>query len=418
MRGGEGKLAMARGTMGARRKAPRSKARRLPGLSRAAICLAVSCLPTAAAMADAESSASLAGAVERHYTTNALDSEHAVPDWYTLLRGSLRQQFGDADANATLGAQFQLTRYDHVPIEDDRALALSLSAFRKLENGLELRGTLSYRASSDGDDLTVGPLTLGMRTLKQAIAGQGQIGIDLGNATALILEVGDGLEKVGATRFENAVLPAARLDPDTNRLRSLARLTRTFGRVAFGASASALFVAVERLGSPPLGVSFRQYGLRAEATYTGAEGTTLGAAFGAELLDAADGLYRRVRPAWQLVFAKPLGHGLDLKGTYFGRYESADSDDPLASWLRRAELEGNWTLRPDLTLAAGVFCQWKDNLLFENQERSRGFYAEATYRMTPATSFVLRVDASRTFKTVIDTRESTVDTFVGLRAKL
>ena len=54
----------------------------------------------------------------------------------------------------------------------------------------------------------------------------------------------------------------------------------------------------------------------------------------------------------------------------------------------------------------------------ENQERSHGFYAEATYQMTPATSFVLRVDASRTFKTVIDTRQSTVDTFVGLRAKL
>ena len=401
--------------MDAQRKASRSRKRRLFRLT---VGLAFSCLPIASALADAEPPARLAGAIERHYTTNALDSDHAVPDWYTLLRGSLQRQFGDADANAALGAEFQATRHDRLAIEDDRALALSLSAFRKLESGLEFRGTLSYRAASDGDDLTLGPLTIGMRTLKQTVAGQGQIGIDLGNATALVIEVSDSLETVGPTRFEQDALPAARLDPDTNRLQSVARVTRTFGRIALGASASALLVTVERLGSPPLGVSFRHYGLRAEAAYTGADGTTLGAAFGAELLDAAGGLYRRIRPSWQLAFARPLGHGFDLKGTYFGRYESADSDDPLASWLRRAELEGNLTLRPDLVLAAGLFRQWKDNLLFENQERSHGFYAEATYRMTPSASFVLRVDVSRTFKTVVDTRESTVDAFIGLRAKL
>lgn len=369
-------------------------------------------------MADAEPPAHFTGAVERHYTTNALDSDRAVPDWYSLLRGSLRQQFGDADANATLGADLEATRHDTVSIEDDRTLGLSLTAFRRLEAGLELKGTLSYRVSSDGDDLAVGPLTLGMRTLKQVVSGHGQLGIDLGNATALILEAGDSLELSGPTRFEHAVLPASRLDPDTNGLQFAARLTRTLGRLVFGASASALLTTVERLGSPPVGVSFEQYGARAEAVYTGADGTTLGAAVGAELLEAADGLYRRVRPAWQLTFAKPLPHGFDLRGTYFGRYESADSDDPLASWLQRAELEGGLKLRPDLAFAAGVFCEWKKNLLFENEERSRGLFAEATYRMTPSTSFVVRVDASHTVKTVIDTRESTVDTFVGLRARL
>ena len=372
----------------------------------------------ASALAGSAPAAGFTGAIERHYTTNALDSDRAVPDWYTLLRGSLQRQFGDADANATLGAEFQATRHDRVSIEDDRALALSLSAFRKLENGLEFRGTLSYRASSEGDDLPLGSASLGMRTLKQVIAARAEVGIDLGDATTLILDVSDGLEQVGPTRFEHGALPATRLDPDANRLQSTARVTRTFGHLALGVSASALLATVERLGSPPLGVSFQEYGLRAEAAYAGTGGLTLGAALGAELLEAAGGLYRRVRPAWQLTAAAPLPHGFDLRGTYFGRYESADTDDPLASWLQRAEIEGGLKLRPDLALAAGLFCQTQENLLFENEERSRGFYAEATYRLSPSTAIILRVDASRTSKTVIDVRENTVDTFIGLSAKL
>src|SRR5690606_34353350 len=99
------------------------------------------------------------------------DSSHAISDWYTLLRGSLAWRSGDDDdANATLGAEFQATRYDTVSIEDDRLLALTAQAFRRLSPGLELKGTLSYRASSEGDDLSVGPLTLGLRTLKQTLA--------------------------------------------------------------------------------------------------------------------------------------------------------------------------------------------------------------------------------------------------------
>jgi len=404
--------------MGSGRQASRLRTKALPALPRIALGLAFSYSMIGLALADAQPSASFTGSLERHYTTNALDSDRAVGDWYTLLRGSLRHEFGEADANAVLGADFEATRHDTVSIEDDRALGLSLTAFRRLETGLELKGTLSYHVTSDGDDLTIGPVTLGMRTLKQVVGGHGQIGIDLGNATALILEAGDSLERSGPTRFEHDLLPESRLDPDTNRLQLAARITRTFGRLALGASASALLTTVERLGSPPVGVSFEQYGARMEAAYTAADGTTLGAAFGAELLDAADELYRRVRPAWQLTFAKPLPHGFNLRGTYFGRYESADSDDPLASWLQRAELEGGLQIRPDWTLAAGLFCEVKENLLFENKERSRGFYAEATYRVTPSTSLVLRLDASRTGKTVIDVRESTVDTFVGLRAKL
>jgi hypothetical protein len=382
----------------------------------AVLCLAG--LPAGIAPAAGEETPELSGALERHYTTNALESDQRVADWYTLLRGALRHELGDADANVVLAAEFQATRHDTVSIEDDRAVALSLTAFRRLDQGLELKGTLGYRAASEGDDLRTDTLTLGTRTLKQVVTGQVQLGADLGNATTLILELSDGLERIGATRFQHGLLPPTRLNPHSNRVQFVARLTRNLGPLSLGASASALLASVERLGTPPVGLSSEQYGLRTEATYASANGVTIGAAAGAELLKAANGLYSRVRPAWQLTFAAPLPRDMELRGTYFGRYESTDSDDPLASWLHRAEIEAGWKPRNDLALAAGMFCEVKENLLFENEERSQGFYAEATYQFTPSASLVLRIDSNRTYKTVLEVRETTVDSFIGVRAKL
>ncbi|RUY40775.1 hypothetical protein EN981_22230, partial [Mesorhizobium sp. M7A.F.Ca.CA.001.13.2.1] len=127
---------------------------------------------------------------------------------------------------------------------------------------------------------------------------------------------------------------------------------------------------------------------------------------------------QRWRPTWQVTFGKPLPHGFELRGTYFGRYETSETDDPLASWLQRAELELGMKVRENLGIASGIFYELKDNLLYENQERRKGVYAEATYNATKSMAIVVRVDVSETFKTVIDEREHTVDAFVGLRAKI
>jgi len=370
------------------------------------------------APAMAETGVHATSSLERHWTSNALDSDRAVADWYTLLRGALEWRSGDDDSSMALAAEFQATRYDTVSIEDDRALALTAQAFRRLDSGVELKGTLSYRASSEGDDLVIGPLVLGMRTPKQVFAASGQVGIDLGDATSLILEASDSFEKVGDTRFQSDLLMPAQLDPDRNRAEIGARLTRTAGPFTFGASGSALRISVQRLGSPPVALSLTQYALRGEFTYTGAGGSTLGAALGAEMLRGDDAIYASLRPSWQISFVRKLPRGFELRGAYVGRFETADSDDPLASWLQRGELEFAATLRENLVLAGGVFAEAKENLLFENVERKRGLYAELTCQATASTAIVLRLDFSRTFKTVIDERQQTVDTFVGLRAKL
>jgi hypothetical protein len=356
--------------------------------------------------------------LERHWTSNALDSDHAITDWYALLRGALEWKSGGDDSNATLGAEFQVTRYDTVSIEDDRAVALTAQAFRRLPSGIELKGTLSYRASSEGDDLTIGPLVLGTRTLKQVFAANGQIGIDLGDSTSLILEASDSFEKVGTTHFQHDLILPAQLDPDRNRAQIGALLMRTAGPYAFSASGSALRVSVDKLGSPPVALSLAHYALRGEFTYTATDGSTLAAALGGEWLRGDDAIYSSLRPSWQITFARKLPRGFELRGAYFGRFETADSDDPLASWLQRGELEFAAKLGEDLTLAAGVYSEAKENLLFENVERKRGLYAELTCQAAASTAIMLRLDFSRTLKTVIDERQQTIDAFVGLRAKI
>lgn len=396
----------------ARTRRPHRRAR-MPRRIAAGLILLV--LATAAAQAQ---DVTATGGLERHWTSNALDSAFAIPDWYTLLRGSLRRTWGDADANIALAAEFQATRHDRVTIEDDRAASLSAELFRRLPGGVELRGTLTYRASSEGDDLQIGPLALGLRTPKQAAGAGLQAGFDLGNATTLILEAADSFEAVGATRFEDGVLPATRLDPNRNRLQFAARLTRTLGAFAVGGSASALLVSVERLGFPPSALPFGLYGLRGEFAYGGADGGKLGLALGADWLGDRDGLYRRARPAWQVTVARPLFGKMELRASYVGRYETTDSDDPLASWLRRAELEVALKPREWLRLAAGLAWQVKENLLFENEERSRGFFAEAVYDASANAALVLRMDLLRTFKTVIDMRQATADIFIGLRTRI
>jgi hypothetical protein len=360
----------------------------------------------------------LTASLERHWTNNALDSDRNVDDWYTLLRGSLEQKWGDADTNAGIAAEFQATRYDRTSMEDGRALALSAQAFHRFSPALELRGSLSYRVSSEGDDLDLGVLDIGMRTTKQTVGGQLDMGIDLGHSTVLALSVADSFEMVGDTRFQDDLLTPAQLDPNTNRFQFGAKIVRTVGEFAFGASASALLTSVQQLGSPPVGLSFNQYGLQLEAAYKRKDGTSLALAFGGEYLDGAFGIYSKLHPSWQITFARPLGHGLELRGTYFGRYESADTDDPLASWLHRGEIEAIFKARRNLVLSSGTFCEVKKNLLLENEERSHGFYAEAAYDLSPRATLVFRLDLSRTFKTVIDVREHTVDAFVGLRAKI
>lgn len=360
----------------------------------------------------------VSASLERHWTSNALDSEFAVADWYTLLRGSLRQDIGDDEANAGVAAEFQLTRHDRIAIEDDRSIAVSAHAFGRLSPTLELRGTLTWSAFSKGDHLEIGPLVIGTRALKQVAAAQVQMGVALDEVTALVLDVSNVFETTGRTRFEEDVIGPTRLDPDVNKFRLAARVMSTIGPLAAGGSLSALFASVEKLGSPPVSLSYALYGAQGELEMRSEAGLTVGMAFGAEALRGAHGVYSEIRPAWNVKAAMLLPKDFELRGAWFGRYETGDSDDPLASWLHRAEVELGWKATGRLALSTGVYREVKQNLLMENEERGRGFYAQATYALSKPLSAVFRVDMSKTFKTILDIRERTTHVFIGLRAQI
>lgn len=384
-----------------------------PALALALPALGLSC----PALAD-QTGPKISASLERHWTSNALDSEFAIADWYTLLRGSLRQDVGDDEANAGIAAEFQLTRHDRILIEDDRSIAVSAHAFRRISPVLELRGTLTYSAVSKGDHLEIGPVAIGTRALKQVAAAQAQAGIALDEATALVIDASNVFETTGRTHFEEGIIGPAQLDPDVNKVRLAARVMRTIGPVAVGGSLSALFASVEKLGSPPVALSYALYGAQGQLEMRTEAGMTVGLALGAESLRGAHGIYSGIRPAWQVKAAMPLPRDFELRGSWFGRYETGDSDDPLASWLHRAEAELGWKATERLALSAGVYREVKQNLLMENEERGSGFYAEASYAFSKPLSAVFRVDVTRTFKTILDIRERTTDVFLGLRAQI
>ena len=383
------------------------------------ICLSVAfsvlCV-LAAPHAAAEPSAT--AAIERHFTSNAFDSATARPDWYTLLRGSLGHSFDLESGSIRLGAEFQAKRHDDFGIEDDTAAAIAVDMHRGFGKKFEIRGTLSYSAVEEGDDLEFGPFVIGTRTRKNIVGGRLQFGADLGNATALVLEIAESFENAGDTFFEQDILLPAKLEPDTNRLKFSAALSRANGATTFGVLGSLNLVSVEKIGVPPSALSFAELTLKGEARHVAADGTTIGLALGAQSLRGAEGIFAGIRPTYQALLIRPLPKGFELRGSMAGAFDTIDSDDPLCSWLQRGELEVRFRPAERLVLGSGVFAEVKENLLFENRELSRGVYAELAYDATKKVALVFRADFSTTFATVIETRKRTTDVFVGIRAKI
>jgi hypothetical protein len=377
--------------------------------------VALGMLASTAARADDEP---FVFSVERHATSNALDGDLAIADFYTLLRGSIHRTFEREGGHVRLNAEFQASKFDKVSIEDDAALALAAEVYDRIAPGLEVRGSISWRVASEGDDLAIGPLRLGARSTSAAVEAKSQLGIDLGRKLTLVLEASDAFEQTGRTRFQEGLLAPARLDPDRNRAGVSATISRKDGPVSIAASAAAMAVTVEKLGDPPVALSFTQLTLAGEAVYAEPTGALVGLAVGLQALRGAADIFSDVRPTYKLRLVRPLPFGLELRGMLGAAFETQDSDDPLASWLRRGEIELRMKFDERLAAGVGLFDQMKENLLLENRELSRGLYVEANWQATPRFAVVLRADYARTFKTVIDERKTVLDAYVGLRAKL
>lgn len=377
--------------------------------------LAAAFLLTASAATAGEIEPSAAIGVERHYTSNALDSELALEDWYTLIRGSLKHETELSGTHIKLGGEFQATLYDEYDFENDMAVALSGEATRKLSERLEIRGTLSWRRFSEGDDLPLAGLVLPTSTPTDVLTAGTEIGVDLGQGLALVAGALDTIEVPRETRFPGLPIADLRLNPRRNSARLSAALTRSSGPYAYGLRGSFQNTSADPF---PLGVGYRLAMLRAEGKFTGPSGLTLAGAFGMQFLSADLDLYEDWRPTGQVAVIKKFASGLELRGSYAATYESTDTDDPLASYLQRLEVEAKAPLRREIVLGIGLYLEMKRNLLLGYDERSKGAYAEIAYHLTPTSDVVLRVDYSRDRLTVIDAQKNAVDAYVGVTKRI
>lgn len=377
--------------------------------------LALSALTCMAAAEPGRPSA--AGLVaETHVTSNALDGPVARSDVYQLLRGALSHRWGDAASETTLSLEAQATAYRRTSIEDDRSAAVSLT-HRTRFGRFELRGTATALAASEGDDLIIGPLVLGTRTDKAILKLSGEAGIDLGRGFAAILTAEQAFENAGKTYFEGGIIPAARLEADAGRTSLTAALRRSAGPWAAAVTAGFGRTAYELLGDPPVSVSSTEQSIRAELRWSRG-GLAFGAGLGLARLAADNGLYDRWRPVWEFAALVPLGRQVTLKAAGRAGFETVDTDDPMASFLSRAEIELSHALTETVNAGLGAYGERKENLLLENEERAYGLYAEIGLSPSPRHALLVRADWRDEFITVFDQRATTFDMVLRMAVKL
>lgn len=355
--------------------------------------------------------------LSRHHTTNALDAPLAAPDWYTQLRGALEETFVHELGATRIAGEFQFRRYDRYFIEDDATVSALVETTARVSERLELRGTLSLRASEEGDDLALGDAVIGMRTGRIVAAAALQAGLRLSPGTTLVVETAASRDMPGDTRFQDDLLPAQRLEPLRERLRAAATLTRTEGAFSYGLFAGAGLMRARAAGVlPELRVA--DYAVKVQSALKLDNGPTLAAAAGLAVLDVPAAAFRDIRPTYEITAALPLAGRLTLRGALKAAYDMASNDDPVAVWLRRVEAEAVYAAGPRLTFAAGFFRQERDFIGLGGGETGRGVYGEAAWQAHERLALVLRVDATRHVLVPLGIGRRAIDAQIALRASL
>lgn len=353
----------------------------------------------------------------RHYTTNALDGPLALDDWYNALRGTLERAVAHDLGATRFTADFELRRFDTYDIEDDAAFGIAAETTIRPSETLELRGTLTLRTVSDGDDMPAGDFILGTRTRKTVLAAALQAGRLVAPDTVLVLEGAASREFAGLTRFQNDVIPPVELEPDRDRLRLGTTLTRTQAPYSYGVSAIAGLRRAHAVGPLPE-IVLMEYAAKLQGAATYDNGATFGGAVGLQMLQLLGGAFREMRPTLELTAAMPLAGGFSLRGSVRTAYDTASTDDLLAVWVRRAEAEMGYQASPAVRFALGAFDEQRDNLASENRETVRGLYGEAAWQANEATTILLRVDAIRSEVSVLDIERRVIDAQLAVTKKL
>lgn len=353
--------------------------------------------------------------VSRHHTDNVLDEPLAVADWYTLMRGTVSGDIDHALGQTRITIDGELRRHDRFTIENDAAGGIEGQTTLRPSDDLELRGTLFLRHIREGDALVIEDLAIGTQTAKTVGGAGAVIGLRLTPSLVSTTELRGFRERAGDTSFEDDLLPALRFEPDRDRIFASQALTHTDGTLQTGVRATVERTTFSEIFDEPVELDRLQ--LRGEIGWRSEDGYALALAAGGEWLRASFDLIDIVRPSIDATAIAPMA-GLQLRGTLRTAFDSDDTDDLLASWVRRAEAQLAWPLAEQLALSAGAFVEARDNLVLDYREDRRGIYGEFGWQASEKVTLVLRLDYIETRAPDIDFAKDRLDASLAVRTRL
>lgn len=353
--------------------------------------------------------------VSRHYTDNVLDDPLAVADWYTLMRGTVSGDIDHALGQTRITLDGELRRHDRFTIENDAAGGIEGQTTLRPSDDLELRGTLFLRHIREGDALVIEDLAIGTQTAKTVGGAGAVIGLRLTPSLVSTTELRGFRERAGDTSFEDDLLPALRFEPDRDRIFASQALTHTDGTLQTGVRATIERTTFSEIFDEPVELDRLQ--LRGEIGWRSEDGHALALAAGGEWLRASFDLIDIVRPSIEATAIAPIA-GLQLRGTLRTAFDSDDTDDLLASWVRRAEAQLAWPLAEQLALSTGAFVEARDNLVLDYREDRRGIYGELGWNASEQVTLVLRLDYRENRAPGIDFAKDRLDASLAVRTRL
>jgi hypothetical protein len=386
-------------------------------LARLAAALMVVSIPLLDARADAGARETGRIEVERHRTSNALDGPVAIADWYTVLRGAIGHDLSHDFGSTRLQLELEVRRHDTIGIEDDHSIGLSMETTLRPSETLELRPTIFFRHTLEGDDFPIDDLIIGIRTPTSRAGAGLDAGIALREDLVLLLAAAATVERSGVSSFEADLIDPLQLNADFMRYNVSAGLRQTRDAFTYGVSARADVVTAKDEAALLPALSLSRYALRANLEWQ-QDGVSAGAALGMDYLRAEAGLADFLRPAFELALAAPLSAGIAVQTRLNGGFDLVDTDDALASYVLRGETELSVPISAVLALGAGAYRQRRENLAFGTTEDATGIFGKAEWNLTNSLSTYARIDYTRREIRLIDFKSTKVDAMVGLRASL
>jgi hypothetical protein len=369
----------------------------------------------AASEVDAPSPVRAELSVSRHHTDNVLDEPLAVSDWYTLMRGAVSGDVDHALGQTRITLDGELRRHDLFTIENDTAGGIETQTTLRPSDDLELRGTLFLRHIREGDALVIEDLAIGTQTAKTVGGASAVIGLRLTPSLVSTSEMKGFRERAGDTFFEDDLLPALRFEPDRDRIFASQALTHTDGALQTGIRATVERTIFSEIFDEPVDLDRLQ--LRGEIGWQSEDGYALALAAGGEWLRASFDLIDVVRPSVEATAVAPVA-GLELRGTLRMGFDSDDTDDLLASWVRRAQAELAWPVAEQIAFSTGIFVEARDNLVLDYSEDRRGIYGELGWKASEKVTLVIRLDYLETRAPDIDFAKDRLDASLAVRTRL